>query len=314
MRVVGAETVHALLDYRSLIESLRVGFSSPVQMPPRQHLEIDSADNPGTLLLMPCWEAGAYLALKVVSVFPLNPQRSLPTVIGTVLLFDGSTGKPLAAMDGSAVTVRRTSAASALAADYLALPQASTLLMVGAGALAPHLIRAHATIRALKKIWIWNRTGHKSHDLARLLVAEGLPVSAIEGLENYARLADIISCATSSLEPLIRGEWLRAGTHLDLVGAYTPEMCEVDGNAVLRASVFVDTREGALAEAGDLIQPIEQGLWSPSSIQGDLHELVTGRTTRESEQEVTLFKSVGVALEDLVAARQVFELLDSSQP
>ena len=309
MQVVGAETVHSLLEYRSLIESLRAGFSSPVRMPPRQHLEIDSAENPGSLLLMPCWEAGAYLAVKVVSVFPQNPKNNLPTVIGTVLLFDGSTGKPLAAMDGSAITVRRTSAASALAADYLALPGASTLLMVGAGALAPHLIRAHATIRRLRRIWIWNRTAEKARELARDLATERLPVAAVQNVEEYARQADIISCATSSAQPLIRGQWVHSGAHLDLVGAYTPAMCEVDSGAVVRSRVFVDTRSGALSEAGDLIQPLRQGLWSEGSIQGDLHDLVTGQAARESQEEITLFKSVGVALEDLVAARQVFESL-----
>ena len=309
MHVVGAETVHSLLDYRSLIESLRAGFSSPVRMPPRQQLEIDSVDNPGTLLLMPCWEAGAYLALKVVSVFPQNPKNNLPTVIGTVLLFDGSTGEPLAAMDGAAITVRRTSAASALAADCLALPGASTLLMVGAGALAPHLIRAHATIRRLQRIWIWNRSAEKARDVARQLAFQGLPIAAVESLEEFAPQADMISCATSSTQPLIRGDWLQAGAHLDLVGAYTPDMCEVDSDAVVRARVFVDTRTGALSEAGDLIQPLRQGRWSEGSIQGDLHDLVTGQAARESQEEVTLFKSVGVALEDLVAARQVFESL-----
>lgn len=307
MQLFSADQVHSSLGYRPLIEALRKAFSRPVTVPPRQHLSIESGSNPGTLLLMPCWEADAYLALKVVSIFGNNPKRGLPTVIGTVLLFNGTTGEVLAAMDGSAVTVRRTAATSALAADYLSRHDARTLLVVGAGALAPHLVRAHACVRTLDRIWLWNRTAEKADRLAECLQAENLPARAVRHLKNSVSRADIISCATSSREPLVLGDWIAAGTHLDLVGSYTAEMSEVDARAVVQAEVFVDTREGALNEAGDLIQPLRRGLWDEEAIRGDLHEIVSRNLHRSRNDARTLFKSVGVALEDLVAARLVYE-------
>jgi ornithine cyclodeaminase len=191
-----------------------------------------------------------------------------------------------------------------LAASYLARPDSAVHLVVGTGALAPHLARAYAAVRPLRQTLVWGRDPQKAAALAGLLRDEaGLPAEAVADLAAAAAQADIVSCATLAREPLVRGAWLKPGSHLDLVGGYTPEMREADDAAIARSRVFIDT-EAALREAGDIVQPLASGALAPADIAGDLHDLCRGvRPGRRDAAEITLFKSVGTALEDLAAAR-----------
>jgi alanine dehydrogenase len=307
MRVIDAAQVHAALPYPALIEALREAFQAGGDVPLRQHYTIPNAQGAdGMLLVMPAWQAGRHMGIKAVSVFPDNPTQGLPSVIGAYLLFDARNGAPKAVIDGVALTVRRTACASALAAGYLARREAAHLLMVGAGALAPHLVRAHCAVRRYVKVSLWNRNPARAEELAAGLRDLGVAVKVIDDLEAAARAADVISCATLSAEPLIKGAWLKAGAHLDLVGGFTPRMREADDEAVGRAEVYCDTRAGALKEAGDLTQPIERGIITAASVRGDLFDLVRGEAPlRSGPEAITLFKSVGYALEDLAAAELV---------
>jgi ornithine cyclodeaminase len=219
----------------------------------------------------------------------------------------GETGAPRALIDGRALTAWRTAAASALAARYLARPDASHLVMIGAGALAPHLVRAHCAVRPIKRVTVWNRTHGRAVSLAFSLNVHGIETTVAEDLETAVREADIVSCATLATKPLVHGDWLKKGAHLDLVGGFTPKMREADDAALKRAAVYVDTREGALKEAGDLADPIRRRVIKRTDVAGDLFELCAGKAKgRRRKTEITLFKSVGSAIEDLAAAMLVW--------
>lgn len=309
MRVIPAADVEAALDILSLVERLRQAFRRSTEVPLRHHHEIETdAGASGTLLLMPAWQPGRHVGIKIATIFPGNARRNLPSVMGAYLLLDGRTGEPLALIDGPSLTLKRTAAASALAASYLARQDSERLLMVGTGALAPHLIKAHAAVRPIRNVLIWGRTPEKAAHLAKLLNRRDLKVDSTTDLEAAARGAHIISCATLSTDPLIKGAWLVQGQHLDLVGGFTPRMRETDDEAIRRCRVFVDTREGGLKEAGDIVQPIEAGILDPNDIAGDLFDLSRGeRAGRRFYDQITLFKSVGTALEDLCAAQLAIE-------
>ncbi len=309
LRLIDAAAVHRGLGYRALVERLRDAFRAGCELPVRHHHAIATPGGPaGMLLLMPAWRAGGALGIKSVTVFPDNAARSLPSVIGLYLLLDATTGVPRAVIDGVALTLRRTAAASALAATFLARANASRLLMVGAGALAPHLVRAHAAVRPIREIRVWNRTPERATRLVLQLAGEGLAAVVADDLAEAAVWADVISCATLSAAPLVRGAWLKPGAHLDLVGGFTPAMREADDAAVTRARVYVDTRAGAGKEAGDIVDPIGRGVIAANAIVGDLFDLCRGeRPGRTREDQITLFKSVGTALEDLAAAELMIE-------
>jgi len=306
---VSAAELERLLDYPSLVDALAAGFAADWTVPVRHHYSIPMPNEPEqTLLLMPAWEAGQAIGMKLATITPGNGPRGLPAVNAVYLLVDGPTGQPRALIEGATLTVRRTAAASALAARYLVRTDASRMLMVGAGALSRPLIEAHCSQRSLKRVQLWARDSRKRDEKVKELAALGLPVEPSDDLERSAREADLISCATLSTEPLIRGAWLKSGAHLDLVGAFTPEMRESDDAAVGRASLFCDTRAGALKEGGDLVIPLKAGLITECAIKADLADLTRGKHRgRMSEDEVTLFKSVGTAIEDFAAARLAME-------
>lgn len=314
MRIIQAAEVDTALDYESLVERLRQAFRRDITVPLRHHHTIEAGEGEGgeglsaTLLLMPAWQAGRHIGIKMVTIFPENSAHGLPAVMGTYLLLDGRTGSPLALIDGPTLTARRTAAASALASSYLSRPDAERLLMVGSGTLAPHLIAAHAAVRPIHNVLIWGRSADKAAKLAQRLNREDFRVAPTTDLEAAARGAHIISCATLSSTPLIAGDWLQPGQHLDLVGAFRPDMRETDDTAIRRARVFVDTRAGAIVEAGDIVQPIESGALDPADIAADLFDLTRGeRAGRRYYDQITLFKSTGTAIEDLAAAELVVE-------
>jgi ornithine cyclodeaminase/alanine dehydrogenase-like protein (mu-crystallin family) len=312
MHVVSEHDLARLLTYPALVEALRDAFRRDINVPLRHHHAIARPGGDATLLLMPAWTEGdeRFLGCKIVTVFPGNAAVGKPSVYGNYILLSGDTGEPLATIEGRALTAWRTAAASALAASYLARQDAEHLVMIGAGALAPHLMQAHAAVRPIRRVTLWNRTRERAEAVADELGRAGVASTIADDLEAAVRTADIVSCATLSAEPLVRGAWLKPGAHVDLVGGYTPQMREADDEAARRARVYVDTRAGALHEAGDVVDPIRRGVISDTDIQGDLFDLCRGVAAgRRTPDEITLFKSVGTALEDLAAAMLVWRSL-----
>jgi alanine dehydrogenase len=257
---------------------------------------------------MPAWQVGHHIGVKLITAFPDNADAGLATFMGAYLLLDGRTGKPLAVLDGPALTLRRTAAASALAAGYLARADCERLLIVGTGALVAHLVEAHAAVRPIRNVLIWGRNFAKAKRAAQRLDRRTLKVAATDDLAAAVRGAHVISCATAATEPVIKGAWLPLGVHLDLVGGFTPAMREADDDVIRRGRVFVDTREAALREAGDIVQPLRDAVIGEDDIAGDLFELTRGaRGGRRFHDQITVFKSVGTALEDLAAAQLALE-------
>lgn len=323
MKVLSAAEIDAALDDLALIDRLDGLFRAGCEMPVRHHHPIREPLGPGStdamLLLMPAWTTGqsGRMGVKVVTVFPDNGKRSLPSIYGQYLLLDGSTGATLALLDGTMLTKRRTACASGLASRYLSRPDAERMLMIGTGALAPELIRVHAKVRPIREVTIWGRAPRQAESLAERLSATlpdavGRPVAVRAVGDRRAAVADadIVSCATLSKEPLVEGDWLREGQHVDLVGAYTPQMRESDDRAVQRARLYVDTRAGALKEGGDIVQAIASGVIGEVHVIADLFELSRGQQAGRAAGDatsITLFKSVGAALEDLAAAELAVE-------
>lgn len=316
---LSAADVDRALTFGGLVETLRQAFKAGAVQPVRHHHTVERPDGAAsTLLLMPAWtdfnaagtSAGGYVGCKIVTVSPDNNAVGKPAVMGIYLLLDGATGEPRALIDGQRLTQWRTACASALAASYLARQDASKLLIIGAGALAPFLAKAHSAVRPIREIRIWNRTIANAEKVAAALTAEGLSAKETDDLDAALGWADIVSSATISTTPLVKGALLKPGTHVDLVGGFTPDMRESDDEAIRRAKVYVDTRAGATKEAGDIVQPLKNGVLEMSDIAGDLHELARGQAKgRAQADDITLFKSVGAALEDLAAGIAVYEKL-----
>jgi len=323
VKILSAAEVDAALDDLALIDRLDALFRAGCEMPLRHHHTIAQPAGPGSadamLLLMPAWTQGlstekgaSHLGIKVVTIFPDNGKRSLPSIYGQYLLLDGMTGQTVALLDGTMLTKRRTACASGLASRYLSRPDARRLLMIGTGALAPQLIRVHAKVRPIEEVAIWGRRPEQAASLARELsmslpqaLARPIAVRAVTDRRQAVGAADIISCATLSSSPLVEGDWLGEGQHVDLVGAYTPQRRESDDEVVRRARVYVDTRAGALKEGGDIVQPLANGTIVQTDVIGDLYELARGQRAGRAAGDttsITLFKSVGAALEDLAAA------------
>lgn len=298
------QQVASLLSYTSLIDALETAFRTCKPPPRRLQYAIGAVDKiDGHLLLMPAWRTGGKMGIKIVSVFPQNATQSLPTVNATYLLLDATTGVVEMILDATELTRRRTAAVSALAARYLARPDSKVLLMVGTGAMSIHLIAAHCANQALEKVLVWGRRPERARAIAEQFVSSDVVVEPVTDLQQATMSADIISCATLAKEPLVKGEWLQAGQHLDLVGSFTPSMREVDDSVLRLASIYVDTRSGALREAGELVQGLREEVIEKGDIRGDLFQLTRHtRQGRQNDTEITLFKSVGTSLVDLAAA------------
>lgn len=317
MKLVSPAEVDALLNWPDMINAIGSAFRQGMIQPVRHHHTVDRPDGAAsTLLLMPAWSdfdalgdsSKGYIGVKIVTVSPDNGAVSKPAVMGVYLLLDGKTGEPKALIDGQRLTLWRTAGASALAARYLAREDATKLVVLGAGALSGFLARAHSALRPIDEISIWNRNFAGAEKVAADLVAEGFNAKAIKDKDAAIAEADIIAAGTLSTEPLILGKHLKPGAHVDLIGAFTPTMRESDDECIKRARVFVDTKEGALKEGGDIVQPIKAGVVATSHVVGDLFDLTRGTVKgRQSREEITLFKSVGAALEDLAAGILVYE-------
>ena len=300
-------------DFKILIERLRAAFAADsVLVPQRHHHDFPNLDEgvESSMLLMPAWDPGNNAGVKVVTVSPNNKNYNLPSIQGIYLFFDATKGSVRAIFDAKALTNNRTAAASALASSYLSRKDSSSMLMIGTGALSPHLIAAHASIRPLRKVYVYGRNTEKARAVAASFSEEEFTVTAIENLEPTISEVDIISCATLAVEPLVLGKYLRPGQHLDMVGAYRKEMREADDQALLKSSVFVDNFTGALKETGDILIPLTEGVIQKTDIKADLFGLCGGHDSgRINSEEITFFKSVGHALEDLVGANYYFEQL-----
>ncbi|MEP9353811.1 ornithine cyclodeaminase family protein [Xanthobacter sp. KR7-65] len=307
VQVYEAREVEAALTYERLVPALRAAFAeAAVESPVRQAHDVGTSQAPGHLLAMPAWRRGAALGVKLVNIFPANADRGLGSVHGIYVLFDGATGVPQAIIDAEALTNRRTAATSALASTFLSREDSSTLTVVGTGHLAFHLAQGHCAVRPIRRVLVWGRSLARAGDMAERLAALGLPAEPAADLSAAVGAADIVTCGTTSTQALVLGRDVKPGTHVDLVGAFTPAMRESDDDLIAMGTVYVDTYGGALAEAGDLLLPAAAGRWSTDRVAGDLHELCAGlKAGRSDAAPITLFKSVGAALEDLVAAELV---------
>jgi len=308
MKILDSAATIGRLPFPALIAALDDMFRADVTVPRRHfHILSDTPPDAGSLLIMPAWQPGRYLGIKHATIFPGNGERGLQGLHSTYTLFDARTGVPVALIDGDAITVRRTAAASALAARSLARADSRRLLIVGAGKVAAALAPAYAAVRDIAEIDVWNVRADKAEALAARLRADGFRATAIDDLEAGVRRADIVTCATLSQAPLVRRAWLNPGVHVDLIGGFTPHMRESDDATFADTSVFVDTRE-ALDKAGDVLSPIAAGVFAPEGVRATLEDLCRGaHPGRERDDEITVYKAVGTALEDLAAAILVYE-------
>jgi ornithine cyclodeaminase len=302
MRQFDADATRAALPFERLVPALRERFAAGCVVPPRHVHTIAGADGATvTSLLMPAWTGERY-GVKVVNVAPHNAARGLPGVHATYTLFDAGTGAPRALIDGDVLTTRRTAAASALAASYLARDDARHLLVVGAGRVAQLLPAAYRAVRPIERVTVWARRRDAAAALAEQWCREGFDARPADDLDTAVAAADVVSCATLAAEPLVHGRHLRAGSHLDLIGGFTPAMREADDDCFAGAAIHVDTDE-ALAKSGDLLGPVSRGVFAAADVRGTLAALCRGQAPgRRSRDERTVFKSVGTALEDLAAA------------
>ncbi|MFL6707897.1 MAG: ornithine cyclodeaminase family protein [Massilia sp.] len=309
MKFIDAAATRGALPFDRLIAALHAMFAAGCSVPARHVHQLGGTDGPtGTVLIMPAWQE-RYLGIKTVNIFPANAARGLPGLFSTYLLYDAATGMPLAQIDGNEITTRRTAAASALAARFLARADARKLLIVGSGRVAAALADAYRAVLPIEEVAVWSRNPASAAALVTQLRHDGIPAQAWPDLEAATRQADIVSCATLSTAPLIRGAWLAPGSHLDLIGGFTPQMIEADDDCFRDARIVIDTDE-ALQKAGDLLGPMARGVFGPSDIDATLASLCRGQSPgRRDPAERTVFKSVGTALEDLAAAMLVMETM-----
>ncbi len=318
MRVLGYNETIAALEFPPLVEALRQAFRNGpegIETPVAEVHRIPVPNEPaGSLILLAAAQPGKQFGIKIVTGFPGNAARQKPVRMGSYLLCDGRTGEHLALFDGPALTARRTAAASALAASYLARADSERMLMIGTGALASHMIAAHASVRPIHNVLVWGRDHDKAKRLAKRLDRRNLKVEAATDLEKAVRGAHVICCATSAHEPILKGEWLPEGVHIDLVGGRTPQMREADDDVMTKSRIFVDTREAAETQAGDIVVPMESGVITSFDIAGDLFELTRGdKAGRRFNNQITLFKSVGHSLEDLAGAQVALDNVVNGQ-
>ena len=316
MLTINAETVNRALAFPKLVNALEQSFASDITVPPRLHFDMANpkAERETTLLMMPAWQAGEVAGVKIVTVAPENGSKGLPSIQGSYLLMDIDTGSMMAMMDAPALTARRTAAASALASRFLSRENSETLLMIGTGTLSSKLIEAHASVRPIKKVYVWGRNKSKAEAICQQVAHLEVDVQAIDNIEDYIAQADIISCATLSKEPLVFGKQLQPGQHLDMVGSYRPDMREMDNDCLTGSRLFVDNFEGALRETGDMAIPLKQGVITKEQVEADLFSLSKQEfNMQRSDEDITVFKSVGHALEDLTAAKLVADYAKSQQ-
>jgi len=313
LRLLSKNDVQRALPMRECIEVMKTAFAQlsagETNVPLRTQLPVPQHE--GVTLFMPAYLAGSGdLGAKIVSVFPRNLGRGLPTIHAVVVVVDGETGAPVALMDGTYLTALRTGAASGAATDLLARPDAEVVAIFGAGTQGRTQLEAVCTVRPIARALVYDANPDQAARYAAELSGHGAPIPAdvrvAASPAEAVRQADVICTATTSTTPVFAGRDVRPGTHINAIGAYTPQMQEVDAETIRRAKVVIDSRQASLAEAGDLLIPLQQGIITESHIHAELGEIVLGRRPgRERADEITYFKSVGVAVQDVAAARRV---------
>jgi len=305
MRFYSAEETRVRLPFAPLVDALRAMFARGCELAPRQVLELAASSAvPVTSLVMPAWQEGGCYGVKVVNIAPGNSARGLPGLHSTYVLYDADTGIPLAWIDGDEITARRTAATSALAASWLAPADASHLALIGAGRIARLLPEAHRVVRPIERVTVWARSPTRADELVDELALQGFDACVATSVEAAVAEAEIVSCATLARAPLVFGRWLAPGSHLDLIGSFTPAMREADDACFAGARVIVDS-DDATVKSGDLIGPLARRVVGRDDI-GTLAELARGeRDAGRAAGQRTVFKSVGSALEDLAAAMLV---------
>jgi ornithine cyclodeaminase len=309
MQVFDFAAVHRHLPFARLIDVLEAAHRGPEPRHSRHFAEDPAPDggHPDVFILLPAWQPGEGIGVKLVTSFPRNRARhGIPSVNGLYVWFDGQTGRPAAVMDGEALIFRKTAADSALGSRLLSRPDAEVMLMVGAGALAPYLIEAHPVARpSLQRVMIWNRTAATAEALAARLRAGGRDAVAVPDLDRALGEADIVISATMATTPIIRGARLRPGTHVELIGSFTPEMREGDDELLRRADIFVDSY-GTTERSGDFLDPFARGVITRGDIRGDYTALCNGRIAgRTGPGQITLLKNGGGSHLDYYTAREV---------
>lgn len=303
---IDSSFIESNTDFSELIEILKKGFTNKdIIVPLRHHHDFPNPElqSNSTLLLMPAWNSGRSAGVKIITVNPENYKIDLPSIQGTYIYLDAKKGSLKAILDAKSLTAKRTASASALASKYLSRKDSSSLLMIGTGTLSANLIKAHAAVRPIKQVYVWGRNFEKAKAVCKTLSHEIFEIIPVQNIMDKLSDVDIISCATLSKAPLIQGDYLSKGQHIDLVGSYKEDMREADNTTIKRAMVYVDIMEGALKETGDIVQPLKEGVISKNDIIGDLFNLCLNKIKgRNSNEDITVFKSVGHALEDLVAA------------
>ena len=301
MKTITAQQIEDFFSYQEFIPFLNNYLTKKIEVPQRNHFDIGN----NTLLLMPAW-TDQYCGVKIATAFPNNRTIGKPTIHAVYTLFDAKTGEPLVQMDGKILTNKRTAAASALASQYLSKKESKNLLMMGNGALCPELIKAHAAVRPIKSVKIWGRNLENVQKVVSEINCADLEVQVSENRGSDLTWADIVSAATSTMDPIVFGQHIKAGTHIDLVGSYKPDMREADDDLIEKAKIYIDNK-AAEKECGDIFIPIKNKVINAGFIKGTLVELAGKKINgRNSEKEITLFKSVGFALEDLAAAEYLF--------
>ena len=307
MNYFDSSAVRKALPYPQLIDALAHGLQLPIEAPPRSFFTPN--DDASCVLIMPAWKTKEVFGVKLVSVWPSNKDIGSPTVSAVYVLLSCENGMPLAVIDGTELTLRRTAAVAALAASLLARKNSQTLAMLGTGALSVPLVQAHASVMHFKNILIWGRQKNKALSVVAELKNLGIESTYSEDLSATLNKADVVAAATTATEPFIISKWLKPGTHLGLIGAFTPQMAEAEPALMSKVQIFADNRSAVLEKGGEILQAIDQGIISPSSIEGELSELASAptRSWRNNDQAITVFKSVGFASLDLIAAELVFQ-------
>ena len=316
MRFIGSDEIRRVLTFPILIAAMEASHRRP-------RIEIHDmlmGDEKALYFVRSAADHGRALGSKLFTSFPDNlvtripGKTALPAVQGVYVLFSGSDGRPLAVLDGTEITWWKTSADSALGAKLLAPADPRTLVVVGAGAIALWLARAHISVRpSIRRVLVWNRTRERADSMAEQLRGEGIAAEATADLEAAVRQAEVVTSATRSHTPLIKGAWLQKGAHLDLVGGYTPQTREADDEAARRARIFVDRRESAFDGVGDILQPIASGAIRKEDVLGDLYDLIGGGVPgRRAADDITLFKNAGGGHLDLMTAQAIMAQLDAA--
>lgn len=309
MKIIDANAVHAALSYPSLIDALQAAYAKKYNMPPRNvFLLDDQGGSHDAFALLPSWNDET-IGVKAFTYFPDNPKPQYQSLYSKILLFDRKHGEPLALVDGTTVTFWRTGGISGLASNLLSRPDSETLLLLGTGNLASYIIRAQASVRPLKHVLVWGRTRANAekvvHNVSPLL--PGVQCSVIEDVQEACGRADIVVSATGSHEPVVKGAWIKEGTHTDFIGNHHATKRECDTALVIKSKVYADSRDNCFREAGEILVPISEGVFKKESVVGQLSEMCAGTVPlRKDAKEITLFKSIGMALSDLVAASQVY--------